>query len=187
MIKRVPNILTTIRLLLVPVFIVMFFQDHIASAAIFVVACLTDIVDGYIARHFDAQSKFGTVFDPLADKLLQLSAIICLYIAELFPIWALIVLVCKECLLLLGGANLLHRGVVVAANKYGKISTVVLSLFVISSILLGDILLPYINVIAFVAIIPTLLALGSYCRIFAGEHKKENSQSSGGRQGGISK
>lgn len=70
MIKRIPNLLTTVRLLLVPVFIVMFFRDHITSAAIFVIACLTDIVDGYIARHFDAQSKFGAVFDPLADKLM---------------------------------------------------------------------------------------------------------------------
>lgn len=174
MIKRIPNLLTTVRLLLVPVFIVMFFRDHITAAAIFVIACLTDIVDGYIARHFDAQSKFGAVFDPLADKLMQISAIVCLYIADLFPVWALVILVCKECLLILGGANLLHHGVVVPANKFGKVSTVVLSLFVISSILLGDILLPYINLIAFVAIIPTLLALASYCRIFAGIRKEEN-------------
>lgn len=170
MIKRIPNILTTIRLLLVPAFIVMFFRDHITAAAIFVIACVTDIVDGYIARHYDAQSKFGTVFDPLADKLLQISAIICLYIADLFPIWALIILVCKECLLIVGCANLLHRGVVVPANKFGKVSTVVLSLFVLSCILLGDLLLPYINLIAFIAIIPTLLALLSYCRIFVREH-----------------
>lgn len=105
MIKRIPNLLTTVRLLLVPVFIVMFFRDHITSAAIFVIACLTDIVDGYIARHFDAQSKFGAVFDPLADKLMQISAIVCLYIADLFPVWALVILVCKECLLILGGGK----------------------------------------------------------------------------------
>lgn len=172
MIKRIPNFLTTVRLLLVPAFIVTFFRDHITAAAIFVIACLTDIVDGYIARHFDAQSKFGTVFDPLADKLLQISAIICLYKVRLFPIWALVVLVCKECLLVAGGASLLHRGVVIPANKFGKTSTVVLSVFVLSCILFGVGLLPYINIVAFVAMVPTILALVSYCRIFMGIHKE---------------
>ncbi len=166
MLKRIPNLLTLVRLLLVPTFIVLFFQDRAAAAAVFVTACVTDMVDGYIARRFNAQSKFGAVFDPLADKLLQLSAIVCLYVTGLFPVWLLVVLVAKEGLLLLGGAYLLRCGVVIPANKFGKVSTVVLSLFVISSILLGDVLLPYINLMALVAVIPTLLALASYFRIF---------------------
>lgn len=121
----IPNILTILRLLLVPVFIILFFQGHkIASLAVFCAASLTDLLDGYLARKLNQITDFGKLFDPLADKLMVLSALVCQGIAGVFPWAAIIIVGCKELLMVLGGAYMLKKGIVVYANYYGKVATV---------------------------------------------------------------
>ena len=92
----VPNVLTMLRLVLVPVFAVLFFRgDRKASLAVFIAASLTDLLDGYLARRLNQITDFGKLFDPLADKLMVLTALVCQGIAGVFP-WVAIVLVgCK--------------------------------------------------------------------------------------------
>lgn len=81
--KNVPNLLSVIRLLLVPLFVFLFMSGYVVPAVVvFVVAGATDVVDGYIARKFDCTSTLGKILDPLADKFLQLSAFVCLWLLQ---------------------------------------------------------------------------------------------------------
>ena len=79
--KKVPNILTGLRLLMVPLFWWAYFENHMWGGAVFILACITDVVDGVIARKFDAITKVGMLLDPLADKLMQISAVTCLFLS----------------------------------------------------------------------------------------------------------
>ena len=89
----IPNVLTMIRLLLVPVFVVVYFrtsaEPKYAALAIFAAASLTDMLDGYLARKLNQITDFGKLFDPLADKLMVLTALVCQGIAGVIP-WAAI-------------------------------------------------------------------------------------------------
>ena len=121
----IPNVLTMLRLILVPVFAVLFFRGfRKASLAVFLAASLTDLLDGYLARRLNQITDFGKLFDPLADKLMVLTALICQGVAGVFP-WAAILLVAgKEALMVMGGAYMLKKGIVVYANYLGKSATV---------------------------------------------------------------
>lgn len=120
---NVPNALTMLRMALIPVYWVLFMQDHRYFAlAVFIVASVTDLLDGYIARKYHLITNFGKLMDPLADKLMVISVMLSLALKGLAPWAALIILLCKEGLMVLGGAVLLRRGVVVYAFKIGKIA-----------------------------------------------------------------
>ena len=103
----VPNLLSMFRLILVPVFAVVFFQPapnaHLWAALIYLVAFLTDIADGWIARHFNQISKLGRILDPMADKLMTFTVIICITVDEVIPLWAVVVFFCKELCMAIGG------------------------------------------------------------------------------------
>ncbi len=123
--KHVPNILTTFRLLLVPVFILVFFSDIqnqlIYAMLIFLLAGATDVIDGYIARKYNCTSIIGKILDPVADKLMQVTAIVCLYIKEIAPLWLLIIVLLKEASLLISSLIVMRtRNVVVVSNWLGK-------------------------------------------------------------------
>lgn len=137
---NIPNILTFARFLLVPVFIYCFFSDldsrYVISASIFILAGITDILDGYIARKYNMITKWGKLLDPLADKMMQLSAIICLAIDGLIPLWAIYIIFIKEILMILGSIVLYKDKIVVGANWYGKVSTVLLHLSILAIILI---------------------------------------------------
>ncbi len=129
----IPNVLTMIRLILVPVFVVLFFQGHRKAAlAVFCAASLTDFLDGYLARKLNQVTDFGKLFDPLADKLMVLTALICQGIAGVFPWPAIVIVLIKELLMVAGGAFMLNKGVVVYANYVGKAAQV---FFILSLIL----------------------------------------------------
>lgn len=126
---NIPNILTVIRMILVPVFAVAFHAEgdaKIISAVIFLAASVTDVADGYIARKYNMQTKIGQLLDPLADKLMQLTAIVCLTASGRLPLWFVIVLAAKEVLLIMGGAFLYIKKTYAKSNVFGKLYTVVL-------------------------------------------------------------
>ena len=136
----VPNVLTMFRLILIPVFIIMFFnvpagQDRIAALAVFAVASITDMFDGLLARKLNQITDFGKLFDPLADKLMVVTAMICQAIVGVFPWTAVIIVACKELLMMLGGLFMLSKDVVVYSNYVGKtaqvcfIASLILSFF----------------------------------------------------------
>ena len=128
--KSVPNILSVFRMVLVPVFVVVFFNDHsefrIFAVLVFGVAGISDILDGIIARKFQAQSKLGKILDPLADKLMTFAAIICITITRPILFWAVCVFFVKELLMGIGGLILHRKGheELPSSNVIGKASTV---------------------------------------------------------------
>ena len=121
----IPNVLTMIRLLLVPVFVILFFNGMKKTAlVVFIVASLTDFLDGYLARKLNQITDFGKLFDPLADKLMVLTAMVCQGIAGVFPWIAIIIVAVKEGMMVLGGMFMLSRNVVVYSNLPGKAAQV---------------------------------------------------------------
>jgi CDP-diacylglycerol--glycerol-3-phosphate 3-phosphatidyltransferase len=131
---NIPNVLTMLRLILVPVFALLFIQGHRKAAlVVFIVASLTDLLDGFLARKLNQITDFGKLFDPLADKLMVVTAMVCQAIAGVFPWAAIIVVGAKELVMLLGGLFMLSKNVVVYSNYFGKTAQV----FFIASLLLS--------------------------------------------------
>ncbi|WP_115727071.1 CDP-diacylglycerol--glycerol-3-phosphate 3-phosphatidyltransferase [Actinomyces culturomici] len=125
---NLPNALTVLRLVLVPVFIVLMLQSSVGARwwalVVFVVAAITDHLDGRIARSRNLITDFGKIADPIADKALTLGAFIMLSIAGLLPWWVTVLIAIRELGITWLRAVLLKRGIVVAANKGGKLKTV---------------------------------------------------------------
>ena len=146
--KYIPNILTYIRLACVPAFAIVFFcvggernLNVYIAFGIFLFASATDLLDGYLARKFDCVTALGKMLDPLADKLLLVSAAICLCVndfthhselANLFLAFP-IILGLKETYMILWGIRLAKRTIIVHSNIYGKAATVILSVGLIMS------------------------------------------------------
>ncbi|MEA4852711.1 MAG: CDP-diacylglycerol--glycerol-3-phosphate 3-phosphatidyltransferase [Christensenella sp.] len=124
-----PNILTLIRMILIPFFILFYFLDipnwNIYAAVIFIVAAFTDWLDGFLARRNNQVSNFGKLWDPIADKLLVLAAL--LLLMDWGKVGFVVVLIIEARELIIGGIRSLaaSKGVVIAADKSGKLKTVV--------------------------------------------------------------
>ena len=121
------NKLTMLRVLLIPIFLVVLylqFPFHMYYAlAVFILASVTDFVDGYIARHYNMITDFGKFMDPLADKMLVMAAMLWFVEMNRFPAWALLIVVVRE--FAVTGLRLIavERGRVIAAAWSGKIKT----------------------------------------------------------------
>ena len=136
--KNLPNYLTVLRVLMIPVFIVVLMRGHaIAAAVLFAAASLTDALDGYLARKYDLISNFGKLRDPLADKLLGVSAFACFTELGLVPAWVLIEILAREFTITGLRSVAASEGVVIAAGASGKLKTVFQMLAVLA-ILLKD-------------------------------------------------
>ena len=132
----IPNVLTILRMILIPVFVVLFFKGmKMASLCVFCAASLTDMLDGYLARKLNQITDFGKLFDPLADKLMVITAMVCQTFWGPLPLIAVIIVAAKELVMVLGGMLMLNRGVVVYSNYFGKtaqvgfIASLILSFF----------------------------------------------------------
>lgn len=132
---NVPNALTMLRMLLIPVYWVLIMRrgNQLAALIIFVAASATDLLDGYIARRFDLITDFGKLFDPLADKLMVLSVLLSLVILGIVPLAVLVVMLFKEAVMICGGALMLRRHVVVYSKPIGKIAQAVMVLGLVLS------------------------------------------------------
>lgn len=159
---NLPNILTLFRLVLVPLYAVVFRKEpqaHVASALIFWAASATDVLDGYLARKLHMTTKLGQVLDPLADKCMQLAVVITLFFDRLLPVWFIGLLVAKELIMIVGGAFLYTRKTYVKSNIFGKCNTVFL--FLVMSLVL---LIPSMNEAAK----NTLLGISALLALLAG-------------------
>ncbi len=131
-----PNRLTVLRMCMVPLFIALLMTGHnIAADIVFIIASLTDTFDGYLARKYHMISVFGKFMDPLADKLLVCSALICM--VELGYISGIVVILIVGRDFIISGFRLVaaERGTVIAANIWGKVKTVVQMVMVIIVVL----------------------------------------------------
>ncbi|WP_297133532.1 CDP-diacylglycerol--glycerol-3-phosphate 3-phosphatidyltransferase [Terrisporobacter sp.] len=125
---NLPNKLTLLRILLIPVFILVMMsniQNHyLISCLIFVIASITDALDGHIARKNNLVTDFGKFMDPLADKLLVISALICMIESDLVAGWMVIIIVSRELTVSILRAIAAADGKVIAASGGGKIKTI---------------------------------------------------------------
>ena len=135
MFKHVPNILTIIRFLLIPIIIVFAFQNnYIATIIILTISGITDILDGFIARKFNFITDFGKLMDPLADKATQVTLLAVLTIQKIIPIWIIAIVLLKEFIMISGASFLYGKELVVSSKWYGKLSTVLFYIAIVCSL-----------------------------------------------------
>lgn len=138
---NLPNKLTLFRVILIPFFVFFLLAPYFPgygnyiAVAIFVIASLTDFLDGKIARKYNLVTNFGKFMDPLADKLLVCSALICLISLGKIPSWVVIIIIARE--FIISGFRLIasDNGVVIAASYWGKFKTASQMLMVIVLVL----------------------------------------------------
>lgn len=164
---NLPNKLTMFRVILIPFFIVFLLVpitpfDKWIALGIFIVASLTDLLDGHIARKYHLVTNFGKFMDPLADKLLVCSALICLIELERIPSWMVIIIIARE--FVISGFRLIasDNGVVIAASYWGKFKTtfqmIAVCLMIADIAALGLVT----NIVTWIAVILTVVSLVDY-------------------------
>ncbi len=165
-----PNKLTVLRVIMIPVVLVFLLTDcagdasKYIAAAVFVLASLTDMLDGRIARKYNLVTNFGKFMDPLADKLLVCSALIAFVELGYLPAWIVIIIISRE--FIISGFRLIaaDKGVVIAANYWGKFKTTFQMIMTILLILQLD--YPYADTVewifVYIALALTVISLVDY-------------------------
>ena len=158
MFKTTANKITMLRIVLIPVFLVLAYGDMMMAAlAVYIIACLSDFADGYIARHFNQISNFGKFMDPLADKMLVLAAM-CFFVENgQMAGWAVAIVLFRE--FAVSGMRLLavEQGQVIAAAWSGKIKTAATMVCLILMMLVNNNVL---NIVSTVIIVATTVYSG---------------------------
>ena len=169
--KHIPNILSICRILLIPVIVIsVCLNNYVLALIVFTISSLTDIVDGYIARNFDAITNVGKLLDPLADKLTQLAMVATLVWTDVISGWILAVLLTKELIMISGAAFLYGKSVVVYSRWYGKLATVLLYLSIVISLLFkqfdltSDLFINISNTLYVITLGATIFALLAYVK-----------------------
>ena len=160
---NLPNKLTVLRVILVPPFVViLLLKLNIIAAAIFIFACLTDFLDGYIARKNKLITNFGKFMDPLADKLLVAAALICLIELSRIPSYIVVIIISRE--FIISGFRLIasDNGIVIAASYWGKYKTTFQMLMVILMILNIPMLGLVTTLVMWIATALTVISLIDY-------------------------
>lgn len=167
---NLPNKLTIIRVFMIPFFVFFMLTEYLGEASkwaaliVFAAASLTDLLDGRIARKYNLVTNFGKFMDPLADKLLVCSALICFVELHVLPSWMVIIIISRE--FIISGFRLIaaDNGIVIAAGYWGKLKTVCQMVMII--LLIAD--LPFAvmgvieQVVIYAALILTVVSLADY-------------------------
>ena len=173
---NIPNSLTVFRLFLIPVFILVFFLSSptnlLLSVCVYLLAGLTDVLDGFIARKFNLITDWGKAADPFADKLMLLTVLACLVVGHYLPLWVLLIVLFKESLMIIVGLRLYKKGTVIPSNIFGKLSTIFFYLS-ISVFTFNEIIGKYL---IYIAVLFTLVALTNYALFYMKNHKGELSR-----------
>ena len=142
MFKHIPNILTIIRFIFIPIILNSIFDgNYILGIIFFTISGLTDVLDGFIARKFNLISNFGKLMDPLADKLTQISVLAALVSVKIIPVWILAIVVLKELIMVVGASFLYGKDVVVYSKWYGKLATVLFYLAIVVTLFIKQLAL----------------------------------------------
>lgn len=168
----IPNLLSLFRLVLIPIYMVIYLNatdptDYFIAAGILAVSCLTDAIDGKIARHFNMISTIGKILDPLADKATQFTLIICLAVRNPV-IWTLVILfVIKESFQLIAGLLTLRKGkMLTGALISGKICTTVLFVSLIVLVMLPELSKNAVFIITAIDCAALIIAFIGYARTY---------------------
>lgn len=167
---NLPNKLTIFRVILIPFFVLFLlcpiFEGYgpYVALTIFIVASLTDLADGKIARKYNLVTNFGKFMDPLADKLLVISAMICLMELKLLPFWVLLIIVSRE--FIISGFRLVaaNNNVVIAAGMWGKFKTTFQMVMVIALLIHLDTTWFYVieQLLIYISVALTIISLLDY-------------------------
>ena len=169
---NLPNKLTILRTILIPFFLIFIYTDFwgkgnaYIAVAIFIIASLTDLLDGKIARKYNLVTNFGKIMDPLADKLLVTSALVCMVQTGVVPGWMVIVILAREFAITGLRSVAASEGVVIAAAWSGKIKTVT-QMIAIIFLLIGNwpfelISVPFAQIMLWIAVIMTVYSGAEY-------------------------
>ena len=166
---NLPNKLTTLRVIMIPFFVFFLLWQNgenrtfrMIALALFIIASLTDLLDGKIARKYNLVTNFGKFMDPLADKLLVCSALICLIELNALPAWMVIVIISRE--FIISGFRLIasDNGVVIAASYWGKFKTTFQMVTVVLLILDIQALAFVTTICVWIALLLTIVSLVDY-------------------------
>lgn len=168
---NLPNKLTILRVILIPFFLVALMWDgqqfpagKWVALAIFIIASLTDMLDGYLARKNNLVTNFGKFMDPLADKLLVSAALIAFIEMERMPAWVVIIIISRE--FIISGFRLIasDNGVVIAASYWGKIKTAwtLATIWLLIADLGGSVVYIIEQIAIYVSVILTVVSLVDY-------------------------
>ncbi|WWR17467.1 CDP-diacylglycerol--glycerol-3-phosphate 3-phosphatidyltransferase [Lachnospiraceae bacterium JLR.KK008] len=165
---NLPNKLTMLRVILIPFFVVFMLMELFGSAdrwialGIFVVASLTDLLDGKIARKYNLVTNFGKLMDPLADKLLVSAALICLSAQDRLAAWIVIVIISRE--FIVSGLRQIaaDNGIVIAASYWGKYKTTFQMIMICLLIIHIEALTVVSAIVTWIAVILTIVSLVDY-------------------------
>lgn len=165
-----PNVITFFRILLIPIYLFIFYSGYenrvLLSGLIFILAGVSDVADGYIARRYNLESKLGALMDPFADKLMSFTVLFTFTSLGLIPVWVLIPMLIKEIVMILGGGLLYlkHKRSVIPSNKFGKIATFSLYASILSIITKMSLNISLLLLIVTLAL--NILAFVNYLKIF---------------------
>lgn len=174
----IPNMLSLFRLILIPVYVVIYLNataanDYFLAAAILAVSCVTDLIDGKIARHFNMISTVGKILDPFADKATQFTLIVCLAMKHHIIRYMVILFFVKEVFQLLAGLLTIRKGrMLKGALISGKICTTILFISLIIMILMPELPENIINTIALIDITFLLISFCDYIATYLFFHKR---------------
>ena len=166
---NLPNKLTILRVIMIPFFVAALPYDgganqnmRYVAAALFIIASLTDMLDGKIARKYNLVTNFGKFMDPLADKLLVCSALICMIELRELPAWMVIIIISRE--FIISGFRLVasDNGVVIAASYWGKFKTTFQMIGVVLLIFNIPALSTLTTIIVWIALALTVISLVDY-------------------------
>ncbi|WP_294339620.1 CDP-diacylglycerol--glycerol-3-phosphate 3-phosphatidyltransferase [uncultured Clostridium sp.] len=166
---NLPNKLTTLRVIMIPFFVFFLLWQNgenrtfrMIALALFIIASLTDLLDGKIARKYNLVTNFGKFMDPLADKLLVCSALICLIELNALPAWMVIIIISRE--FIISGFRLIasDNGVVIAASYWGKFKTTFQMVSVVLLILDIPALTFVTTICVWIALVLTIVSLVDY-------------------------
>lgn len=177
---NLPNLITLFRIFLIPIYLLVFFSSienrFLIAGLIFLLAGITDILDGYIARKYNLQTDLGAILDPFADKMMMFAVLISFFSAKLIPQWVLLVLGIKEIAMILGSGFIYfsYENVVVPANKYGKVGTFSFYVAIISIIIKLPVLVSKVFLIC--TVIVNMVAFINYFIIFLSVRKEKRTK-----------
>ena len=166
---NLPNKLTTLRVIMIPFFVFFLLWQNgenrtfrMIALALFIIASLTDLLDGKIARKYNLVTNFGKFMDPLADKLLVCSALICLIELNALPAWMVIIIISRE--FIISGFRLIasDNGVVIAASYWGKFKTTFQMVSVVLLILDIPALAFVTTICVWIALVLTIVSIVDY-------------------------
>ena len=169
MFKHVPNILTLFRFILIPfIFISITNEQYLTAFIILTISGITDILDGFIARKFNFITNFGKLIDPLSDKATQICVLLALVLNNIVPLWILFIVFLKELIMIAGASFLYGKELVVSSKWYGKVSTVLFYIAIVSSLAIRyfNISIQFDTYIYYLALLMTLFSLVMYFNAF---------------------